>query len=177
MKKLSTRELARCGLFTAAMAVLSQIVVPLPGVPFNLGVLGVFLCGGLLRPGAALFTLLAYLLLGAAGAPVFAGFQGGPAALFGPTGGFLLAYPLMALFIALLLRAPGRSGRPGRRACFLAMAASLLPCYLLGAAWFALYTGRTLAAAAAAACLPFLPFDLLKALLAARLSSRRLPPR
>ena len=84
----------------------------------------------------------------------------------------LLKTLVVVLLIALQLRAPGRPGRPSRRSCFFAMAASLLPCYLLGAAWFALYTGRTLAAAAAAACLPFLPFDLLKALLAAHLSSR-----
>ena len=169
MKKLSTRELVLCALFTAAMAVLSQIVVPMPGVPFNLGVLGVFLCGGLLRPGAALLALLCYLLLGAVGVPVFAGFAGGPAALLGATGGYLMAYPVMAWLVARLVRLAG-GGSFRRR--FWAMAAALIPCYLLGTAWFAVYMDRSFAAAAMAACLPFIPFDLLKALLAAGLTRR-----
>ena len=44
-QKLSTRELTLAALFVAVVAVLSQIVVPMPLVPFNLALLGVFLCG------------------------------------------------------------------------------------------------------------------------------------
>ena len=53
-QKLSTRELTLAALFVAVVAVLSQIVVPMPLVPFNLALLGVFLCGALLRKGAPL---------------------------------------------------------------------------------------------------------------------------
>ena len=164
MKKLTTREMVLCALFVAAMAVLSQIIVPMPGVPFNLGVLGVFLCGGMLRPGAALLSLVCYLLLGAAGVPVFAGFGAGPSALLGPTGGYIIAYPIMAWLEALLIRVwAGESywKRVG------AMAVTLIPCYLLGTAWLAVYLDKSFAAAAMTACLPFIPFDLLKALVAA----------
>ena len=96
MKKLSTRDLTLAALFVAVTAVLSQIVIPMPLVPFNLGVLAIFLCGGMLRKGIAFLSILCYLLLGAVGVPVFAQFSGGPAILFGMTGGYLMAYPVMA---------------------------------------------------------------------------------
>jgi biotin transport system substrate-specific component len=167
MKKLTTREMVLCALFVAAMAVLSQIIVPMPGVPFNLGVLGVFLCGGMLRKGAALLSLLCYLLLGAVGVPVFAGFGAGPSALLGPTGGYLVAYPLMAWLVAWLIQIWAGECYWKRAG---AMALSLIPCYLLGTAWLAVYLDKSFAAAAMAACVPFIPFDLLKALLAAGLT-------
>ena len=70
MKKLSTRDLTLAALFVAVTAVLSQIVIPMPLVPFNLGVLAIFLCGGMLRKGIAFLSIFCYLLLGAVGVPV-----------------------------------------------------------------------------------------------------------
>ena len=103
MKKMTTRELTLAALFVAVTAVLSQIVIPMPLVPFNLAVLAVFLCGSLLPKGAALLSQLCYLLLGAIGVPVYAQFSAGPSVLFGVTGGYLVAYPVMAWLVALLI--------------------------------------------------------------------------
>ncbi len=164
MKKLSTRDLTLAALFVAVTAVLSQIVVPMPLVPFNLGVLAIFLCGGLLRPGLAFLSILCYLLLGAVGAPVFAQFSGGPAVLFGVTGGYLMAYPVMAWLVAWLIRVWAGDSYWKRVA---AMATALVPCYLFGTAWFAVYLHKSFAQAAWSACIPFIPFDLAKALLGA----------
>lgn len=163
MKKLSTRELTLAALFVAVTAVLSQIVIPMPLVPFNLGVLAIFLCGGLLRKGLAFLSILCYLLLGAVGAPVFAQFTGGPAVLFGVTGGYLMAYPIMAWLVSLLIQVWAGASYWRRVG---AMAAALIPCYLLGTAWFAVYLHKSFAQAALAACIPYIPFDLAKALLA-----------
>lgn len=163
MKKLSTRELTLAALFVAVTAVLSQIVIPMPLVPFNLGVLAIFLCGALLRKGLAFLSILCYLLLGAVGAPVFAQFTGGPAVLFGVTGGYLMAYPIMAWLVSLLIRVWAGTSYWRRVG---AMAAALIPCYLLGTAWFAVYLHKSFAQAALAACIPYIPFDLAKALLA-----------
>ena len=165
--KLSTRDLTLSALLVAVTAVLSQVVVPMPLVPFNLALLAVFLCGALQGKGAALMTQLCYLLLGAAGVPVFAQFTGGPSILLGVTGGYLMAYPVMAWLVAFLIeRGDGDSfwKRTG------AMAVSLVPCYLFGTAWFALYLHQSFAQAALTACLPFIPFDLTKALAAAYIS-------
>lgn len=165
--KLSTRELTLSALFVAVVAVLSQIVVPMPLVPFNLALLGVFLCGALLRKGAAFLSLLCYLLLGTIGVPVFAQFTAGPSTLLGVTGGYLMAYPVMAGMVAWLIEAWAGDSYWKRVA---AMAASLIPCYLFGTAWFAVYLHRSLASAAMAACVPYIPFDLCKALAAAYIS-------
>ena len=83
----------------------AQASVPMPGtlVPLTLQVPAVLIVGGLLgaRLGAA--SLALYLALGAAGLPVFAaGGVPGAARLLGPTGGYLLAYPLAAALIGRL---------------------------------------------------------------------------
>lgn len=168
-QKLSTRELTLAALFVAVVAVLSQIVVPMPLVPFNLALLGVFLCGALLRKGAAFLSLLCYLLLGTIGVPVFAQFSAGPSVLFGVTGGYLMAYPVMAWLVALLIEKWAGDAFWKRMAV---MVAALLPCYLFGTAWFAVYLKKGFVEAAMAACIPFIPFDLAKGAVAAYLGPR-----
>lgn len=167
MKRLTTRELTLAALFIAVTAVLSQVVVPMPLVPFNLAVLAVFLCGALQRKEAALLSQLGYLLLGGMGVPVFAQFSGGPSVLFGVTGGYLMAYPVMAWMVAALTEKWAKKNWKKRLGVMLL---ALLPCYLFGTAWFALYLGQSFAEAAMAACVPFIPFDAAKAVTAAYLS-------
>ena len=163
MKRRSTRELTLAALFVAVTAVLSQIVVPMPPVPFNLAVLAVFLCGSLLPRRAALLSQLCYLLLGAVGVPVFAQFSAGPSVLFGVTGGYLMAYPVMAWLVAWLIQVWAKGSFWKRMAV---MVAALVPCYLFGTAWFALYLHKGFWEAAMLACVPYIPFDLTKGLAA-----------
>lgn len=167
MKQLSTRDLTLSALFVAVTAVLSQIVIPMPLVPFNLALLAVFLCGSLQKKGAALLSQLCYLLLGAAGVPVFAQFTAGPSILFGVTGGYLMAYPVMAWLVAWIIEKGGKDSFWRRTG---AMAVSLIPCYLFGTAWFALYLHESFVKAAFTACLPFIPVDLAKAFAASYIS-------
>jgi biotin transport system substrate-specific component len=100
---------------TALVAAAAQVSVPLPGtpVPMTLQPLAVLLVGGLLgaRLGAA--SLVLYLALGAAGLPVFTPTVPlvGVARLFGPTGGYLLAYPVAAFATGWIATDPGR--KPG----------------------------------------------------------------
>lgn len=165
--KLSTRDLTLSALFVAVTAVLSQIIIPLPLVPFNLALLAVFLCGALQRKEAALLSQLCYLLLGAVGVPVFGQFTAGPSILFGVTGGYLMAYPVMAWLVAWLVEKEGKDSFWKRTG---AMVVSLIPCYLFGTAWFAVYLHQSFAQATMAACLPFIPVDLAKAAAASYMS-------
>lgn len=167
---MKTSKLVMMALMAAVTAVCSQIAIPLPfsPVPLSLGVLAVLLTGALLEPRYAAGTLLVYLLLGTVGVPVFAGFQAGPARLVGPTGGYLIAYPLMALVVALAVKYLG---------CRLpvllgSMVAALALCYLLGTVWLAVSTGKSMAAAAMMAVVPFVPLDLCKVGLASVLALR-----
>ena len=170
---MSVRDLSRAALFAALMALCAWISIPAP-VPFTLQTFALFLAPGLLggRLGAA--AVGAYLLLGAFGLPVFAGFSGGIGALLGPTGGFLLGFLPAALVMWGAEAALGRS-----EPVFLASAVlGQGLCYLFGSAWYAFgYAGGAagLPAALSACVLPFLLPDAAKLALAFALR-RRLAP-
>ena len=84
------------GIFAAIVTICSWITVPLPftQVPINLAVLGVLLAGGCLGSKYGSLSILIYILLGAVGIPVFAGFGSGLGTLAGPTGGYIVGYIL-----------------------------------------------------------------------------------
>jgi biotin transport system substrate-specific component len=92
----------------------AQAAVPVPGspVPITLQVPAVLIVGGLLGPALGASSLVLYLALGAAGLPVFApAALPGLARLFGPTGGYLLAFPVAAALAGLGVSATRRWGR------------------------------------------------------------------
>ena len=142
MERMKTKNLAFCALMAAVTAVCAQISIPLPGgVPLTLSVAAVYLSGAFLGPGLAFASQLIYLLLGAFGLPVFAGFSGSLGVLLGSTGGYLLVYPLMAAAVAL-----GRRLWGGKLPSLAAsMLIALLLCYAGGTAWFMAVTQKSLA--------------------------------
>jgi len=83
-------------LFVSLTVVGSKIEIPVEPVPFTLQTLFVLLSGAYLGKKDGFIALSFYLLLGAIGLPVFAGPISGIAKLFGPTGGYLLAFPFAA---------------------------------------------------------------------------------
>lgn len=148
---------------TALVALAAQVAVPLPGtpVPLTLQPLAVLIVGGLLGPGLGAASLLLYLALGAAGLPVFTpvGLPG-VARLLGPTGGYLLAYPLAAYAVG---RVAGDGQRLGRLA--LAALGGLVLIHLGGLAQLLVLTG-SLSRAAQFGTIPFLLGDGVKLVLA-----------
>lgn len=161
MKKSNIRQLAICALFAAVTAVLAQIMLPIGPIPFNLAVLGAFLAGLLLTPAWAVCSMGVYIALGCIGVPVFAGFQGGPAVLFGKTGGYVIGYLFIALCAALAVKHVGKLW-----AVALSMAVGLLVCYAFGTLWFMVLTGADLVSALGWCVLPFLVPDICKAVCA-----------
>lgn len=152
-------------LATALMAALiaagAQIAIPLPLVPVNLALLAVLLTGLVLPRRQAIAAVLLYLLMGALGLPVFSGFRGGPQALFGPGGGYLIGYLFAAGTVSSLRdRARSFTGR------LLLCALAVLACYIPGALWLGFLTGKPLPETLSFGVLPFLPGDLLKSLAA-----------
>jgi len=98
----------------ALVAIAAQIAIPLPGtpVPMTLQPLAVLLVGGMLGPRLGAGSLVLYLTLGAAGLPVFTPFGApGLGRLLGPTGGYLLAYPIAAYAVGRLAADGRRWGR------------------------------------------------------------------
>lgn len=167
VSRLPAKKLAQYGLMAALLALCSQIAIPLPMVPINLALLAVYLAAFLLDRRGALISVSLYLLLGAAGLPIFAGFKGGPQALFGKTGGYLLGYLGTAAVIATL--------RPWAdsfvRRCLICLL-GLVCCYVPGTAWFMLVTNLSLPVSLGYCVFPFLPGDAVKILLAALLTPR-----
>jgi len=148
------------------LAVCAHISLPLwfTPVPLSLQPFGVLLLGLLLTPRMAMGTMFVYLAEGVAGLPVFApGIVPGPAHLFGPTGGYLMAYPAAALLVSFLWR---RSER-GFFAAFASAALGDLVILLCGAAWLAAISPARSASVVFASLLAFLPGDMLKAAAAA----------
>ena len=166
---MKTSVLTASAFCTALTIILSQLIIPLGPVPISCSLLAVFLSGSLLPPFPAFLSQSAYLLLGFAGFPVFAGLSAGPGVLLGPTGGYLLAYPLMALIISFALKKQ-RSSSPVKKCLPLFFA--LFLCYLSGSLWLSVVSRISLSAAFSAGVLPFIPFDLIKGFLALWLSQR-----
>ena len=148
------------------IAVCAQLNIPLPftPVPLSGGTLGVLYAGALLgsRRGAAAVAL--YLLEGSAGFPVFSGGAAGFAHLLGPSGGYLLGFPLGA-FVTGLLAERGWDRTPLR--AFAVMLAGSLPIFALGLLGLSRFVPAE--AVLAQGLWPFVPGDLLKAAVSAGL--------
>ncbi|MGB6742096.1 MAG: biotin transporter BioY [Terracidiphilus sp.] len=147
---------------SALAAVCAHVSIPLffTPVPLSLQPFAVLLLGLLLTPRMAAATFAAYLLEGAAGLPVFAPSPAiaGLAHLFGPTGGYLLAFPLAAALISFLWSRTDR----GFAAAILCAATGDLAILTCGAVWLAAIMPLSALPAATLAVLPFLPGDALK---------------
>ena len=164
----NVRVLVFCALFAALTAVCAQLAVPLNPVPISLCTFAVMLCGLLLGWKYGGIAILVYILLGAVGAPVFAGLKGGLAALTGPTGGYIIGYLPYAVLAGLNI--PKWQDKLWGRCALLLL--GTLVCYVLGTAWFMSLSGRALADSLSLCVLPFLPGDAVKIILSALLAPR-----
>ena len=146
------------------VALSAQVAIPLPfsPVPVTAQTLAVLLTGALLGARRGGLCLLAYLIEGAAGLPVFAGGAGGIAHLLGPTGGYLWGFIAAAYVVGLLAE---RRWDRRMRTTLLAMLFGNAAIYALGLPWLASFVG--IDRALLLGLYPFVPGDLLKLALAA----------
>ena len=166
-KKQDVSTLTAAALMAAVLCVLGPLSVPIGPVPIAMANFAVSLAAWLLGPRWGVLSVAAYLLLGAAGMPVFAGYAAGAAVLFGPTGGYLIGYLAQVLIGGWAVeRSEGRPFWSG-----LGLAAGVAVSYAFGTAWFIVQMGCTLSYALAVCVVPFIPFDAAKAALASGLGS------
>lgn len=163
---LTTSWLAQCCLVaagTAFLAASARIAVPLPftPVPITGQTLAVLLLGALYGSRLGLATVLAYMLEGLVGLPVFAQGLGGPAVLFGPTGGYIFGFALAAYLVGWLLERRQRTTLLLVAAVFLLGDVAL---FVLGTVWLAHFIGY--GRAWTGGVLPFLPGEVVKIALA-----------
>ena len=158
-----TFRLVLTAMFAAILAVASWISVPLPftPVPINLATLAVTLTGALLGSRYGSLSVIIYLLLGAVGVPVFAGFTGGLGHIAGPTGGYIVGYLTSVFICGLVIELTGKDDVKWWTTAIAAVLGTF-SCYVLGTIWFIVLTNNTLAASMTMCVLPFLPGEVFK---------------
>lgn len=129
--RFKTLDMVYIAMFAVIMAVCSWISIPAT-VPFTLQTFGVFLAVGVLGGKRGSLSVLIYLLLGAIGVPVFAGFSGGLTVILGSTGGYIAGFLFSALVMWMMEALLGKKNWVPA----LSMAVGLLVCYAFGTAWF-----------------------------------------
>ncbi len=155
-------------LFVALCARITIPLMPLTPVPLTVQNFGVLLVGLLLGGRKGFAAMVLYLIEGMAGLPVFnpTG-PGGVAQLFGPTGGFLLAYPLVAFIAGYLFERGTKSFARAALAGFLAE----IMLFLAGLSWLYIFT-HSLAKAAYFGLYWFVAAEVLKVMFAAGIATR-----
>lgn len=167
-----TYDLVYISIFAVLIAICSWISVP-AAIPFTLQTMGVFTAVGVLGGRRGTWAVLIYILLGAIGVPVFAGFSGGIGVLAGNTGGYIAGFFFSALVMWGIERAFGRS----RAVLAISMVAGLLVCYAVGTAWFMAVYARSAGTVGLGVVLgwcviPFIIPDLIKIAIAMILTRR-----
>jgi biotin transport system substrate-specific component len=159
-KKLTVKDLTMISLFTALICVSSYIRIDLPyGAPLTAQTLAVMLAGSILAPRHAAFSLFTYLLLGAVGAPIFAGGTAGLPIILGKTGGYLIGFLVGAVVISLTRGKKSSLIRLG----IANVIGGIIVVNLFGAVWLNYITGMGMAKTFMLGVLPFIPGDLIKA--------------
>ena len=137
-RRMKTIDMTYVALFSVLIVICSWISVP-TAVPFTMQTFAVFLAVAVLGGKRGTLTVVLYLLMGAAGLPVFSGFMGGVGRLFDITGGYMLGFLLAALFMWLMERIFGKRNV----VLALSMVIGILICYVFGTAWFVCFYGQS----------------------------------
>ena len=176
-RKFRTVDLVYCAVGAVLITLGAWVTIPAV-VEFTLQTFAIFLILALLGGKRGTVSVCVYLLLGAVGVPVFAGFHGGIASMVGATGGYLVGFVPMALCYWLM------TAKLGDKTIVkvAAMVLGLLICYAFGTAWFMNVYARTsgpvgLMTALGWCVFPFIPWDgakMVAALLAAKALSKRM---
>ena len=167
---LTTRNIMLMGLFVALMVISSYIVIPIGPVPITLQTFVVLLAGILLGSRLGPLSIIAWIILGCVGLPVFNQGQAGAVMLVGPTSGFIVSFVVMAWLVGYCTEKNASNS-----VWFIAgaMILAVIVCYVLGLIGFKLsfayflHKPMTWTKGFILAVAPFLPFDIIKAVLAA----------
>lgn len=161
--KFSIKEMSTVAIFSALTAILAQISIPLPfsPVPITFQIFAVYISSIILGSKLGTLSQIIYVLLGAIGIPVFANFSGGLHFILGPTGGYILSYPIIAFIIGKILEK-----KQSFIITVLGLLFSLIVCYFIGVLQLSIITKITIQKAILVGALPFIPLDIVKIIIA-----------
>ena len=171
--KLEIKKIVLIALMTAMICVISPfaVAIPISPVPISLATFAIYLVVILLGCKDGTLSVLIYVVLGFAGAPVFTGFTGGVAKVLGPTGGYIIGYVFLALIEGLFVK-KARESRQHKTTIgasimiFAGMLLGTVVLYIFGTFWLAKQSGMTLLAAFFVAVVPFVIGDIVKMIIA-----------
>lgn len=155
----STRSVGLVIVFSLFIAACAQFTIPMGAVPITGQSFAVLLTGALLGSRLGAMAVIAYLIEGAVGLPFFSGGGGGIARFFGPTGGYLIAFPAAA-FVTGAFAEHGWDKRFVTAVAAMAVGSAII--LSGGWAWFSVVTNTSPIAAFKLAVLPFLIGDVAK---------------
>lgn len=158
-KRFNIQELCIIGLTTALICVIAPFSLPMPlGVPMTLQSFIITLMAIILGAKRSTTATLIYILLGAFGLPVFSNFTGGWQFLIGPTGGFIVSFPLMAYVIGLSANTISKHKYFLLFGIFLGTVIN----FACGIAMFCLVTESSFTVGFTTCVLPFIPLTIIK---------------
>lgn len=161
--KLTTKQMTGIAIMTALCCILGPFTVSVGPVPVSLSTLAIFLCVYALGMRDGTIAVGLYILLGLFGLPVFSGFSGGVAKVMGPTGGYIVGYLFLAVISGFFI-----DSVPVKKVYLhlVGMLCGEAVLYVFGTAWFIFLMRMPLSQALMLCVVPFIPFDLVKMVLA-----------
>ena len=155
---MNTKKTALAAILAAILCVVSPISIPFGAIPISLATFAVYIISCTVNKKYATAAVIIYILLGAAGLPVFSAFSGGFHRIAGVTGGYIIGYIPCAFIISLLTER-----WENKKIIYpVSMIIGTAVCYLFGTLWYMNQTETGFASAAATCILPFLIGDAVK---------------
>ena len=148
MRNESVKTMTMCAIMAALMCILGPMSIPIGAVPISFTNLVIYLTVYLLGAKKGCISYLIYMLLGVVGLPVFSG--------------YLVGFILLALISGIVLEKTNRNIVWS----FVGMVAGTAIAYLFGTVWFVIQAQCTVGYALSVCVMPFIPFDLLKMVIA-----------
>ena len=158
--KLNAKEISFVGLMTAALCILGGFSVPIGPVPVSLTNFVIYVFAIVIGRKLSTLSTILYVLIGFVGLPVFSGFSGGAAKLFGPTGGYIIGFILVAYITGFA----SDNFIKNKIFMFLLMLLGTILLYILGTLWLSFQADMSFIKALYVGVIPFVFADLIKIL-------------
>lgn len=152
------KNLALTAILAAVLCVFSPFSFPLGAIPLSLATFALFLISCISPPGRSVAAVIIYILIGAAGLPVFSGFTGGFQQIASLTGGYIIGYIPCAFTVSFLIN----KFKNSKIIYPVSMMSGTLVCYLCGTVWYSIQTKTDFVASLALCVFPFVIGDVLK---------------
>jgi len=155
---MKAQKIALTGILAAVICILSPFSVPAGAIPISLATFAIYIAACTVNTRSSVSAVIIYILLGAAGLPVFSSFQGGFHIITGVTGGYIIGYIPCALIIGLLI-----NKYENKKFIYaVSLVLGTVACYTIGTAWYMIQTNSSFTAAVSVCILPFIIGDIIK---------------